>query len=407
MFRVILKIAWSSLTRRRTRTLLVVLMIAMSLWGLLFMQGIYEGMTEQMIDNAIRSGSGDITLYCKGYRHENDIKKLITNDDAIERMLKGDSRVKTIIKRINQDGLIATARYSRNARIYGIDLDTEKIHGKLNGYIREGEYGFGKRGKGAIIGAKLAKKLKIKIGKKVILSAQTTDNEVSSIALKVTGIIKTNNMAIDDFGVFIDMDRAEKFLNIAEGVTQFCIILHDEKEIAGLQKNLEYDFHDLEVFRWDEIYPALMQSRVLMEGFSYVMYLLVFCVAALGIFGVVLVSVLERIREFGMMLAIGSDFSLICKVVLFESFFIGLIGFIAGSLLGGGTLYYFYVYGLDLSYFSAGLDEFGMDTIMYSIIKPSYFFVAFLAVFSATILSAIFPLRILKKLKPIEAIYKT
>ena len=405
--RIIIKIAWASLSRRRTRSVLVILMIAVSLWGLLSMQGIYEGMTEQMINNAIRSDSGDITLYFKGYRDENDIHKLISNNGPIAKMLKEDSRIKTFTQKIKQDGIIATAQYSRSARIYGVDLEAERVHNRLDEYLADGEYGFGKRGKGVLIGASLAKKLKVVIGKKIILTAQTTESEVASIALKVTGILKTNNMALDDFGVFINLNTARSFLNIDQGVTQFCLILQEEDQLSTMQQELKASFPALEIFRWDELYPALMQSREMMKIFSYVMYLLVFCVATLGIFGVVLVSVLERTREFGMMLAIGSEFSLICKVVLFESFFLGLIGFIAGSLLGGGTLYYFYVHGLDLSSFSDGLDEFGMDAIMYSIIKPSYFVTAFLAVLSATLLSIIFPLRVLKKSKPIEAIHKT
>jgi len=406
MYSFICKIAWASLLRRPARTLLVILMIALSLWGLLFMQGLYEGMTEQMISNAIRSDSGSLTLFSKGYRLENDINKLIKNDKRIARKLETDPRVQSFTKRIRQDGLIATAHYSRAAKIYGIDLEAEKTNARLDAYLQEGEYGFGRRGKGAIVGAALAGKLKVTVGKKIILSAQTTDGEVASIALKVSGILKTNNMIMDDLGVFIDLEAARTFLNIPDGVTQFCIIVHEENQLPDLQRELAKEFPGLEVFRWDELYPALMQSREMMGIFSYVMYLLVFCVATLGIFGVILVSVLERTREFGMMLAIGTEFSLIGKIVLFESFCLGLTGFIAGSLLGGATLYYFQVHGLDLRHFSAGLDEFGMDSIMYSIIKPDYFLTALLAVISATLLSIVIPLRVLQRSKPIEAIQK-
>jgi ABC-type lipoprotein release transport system permease subunit len=406
MYRLLAEIAWKSLVRRWTRSVLVVMMIAMSLWGLLFMQGLYEGMYEQMIDNAIRSGSGHLTIYGMGYRLENDINKQVREVDAITAFLAKDLRVQSFVSRINQEGLAATAKYSRNARIFGVDLAAEKKHGRLAEYIRAGEYGFGKKGKGAIVGAKLAEKLKLSVGKKIILSAQATDNEVSSIALKVRGIIKTNNMAIDESAVLIDCTKARTFLNVAKGVTQVSILLNNEEEIAGLQQDLLARFSGVEVFRWDEMYPALMQSRVMMEGFSYVTYLLVFCIAALGIFGVMLVSVLERIREFGVMIAIGTEFSLIRRIVLFESFFLGTIGYLIGSLLGWATLNYFRGHGLDLTYFSEGLDAFGMDAIMYSIIKPSYFVTAFIAVLLATIVSIIFPLRVLRQARPIEAITK-
>jgi ABC-type lipoprotein release transport system permease subunit len=404
MYKLVVKIAWASLSRRKIRSVLVVLMIAVSLWGVLFMEGIYDGMIEQMIGNAIRSGSGDITLFVKGYRLDNDLAKLITRAEDIDRLLGNDKRVKTYIMRIRQDGLVATAQYSRNASIYGIELEAERVHGRLDSYITSGEFGFGRKNKGVILGARLADKLKVKIGKKIILSAQNRENDVSSMAFKVTGIIKTNNMALDETAIFIDRDKARDLLLVPEGVTQVCMILHNEKDIPALQGELHKHFSELEVFRWDEIYPALMQSRVMMEWFNLVISLIVFCVAGLGIFGVMLVSVLERLREFGIMLAVGTKFSQIRQIVMAESFFLGFFGFLAGSLLGGMTLYYFYVHGLDLTMFSKGLDAFGMDAVTYAIIRPDYFVIAFIAVLTATFLSVLPPLRFLKKVKPIEVI---
>ena len=406
MYKLVVKIAWASLSRRKIRSVLVVLMIAVSLWGVLFMEGIYDGMIEQMIGNAIRSESGDITLFVKGYRLDNDLAKLITRTEDIDRLLGNDKRVKTYIMRIRQDGLVATAHYSRNASIYGIELEAERVHGRLDSYITSGEFGFGRKNKGVILGARLADKLKVKIGKKIILSAQNRENDVSAMAFKVTGIIKTNNMALDETAIFIDRDKARDLLLVPEGVTQVCMILHNEKDIPALQGELQKHFSELEVFRWDEIYPALMQSRVMMEWFNLVISLIVFCVAGLGIFGVMLVSVLERFREFGIMLAVGTKFSQIRQIVMAESFFLGFFGFLAGSLLGGITLYYFYVSGLDLTMFSKGLDAFGMDAVTYAIIRPGYFITAFIAVSLATFLSVLLPLRFLKKAKPIEAIRK-
>ncbi len=141
-----------------------------------------------------------------------------------------------------------------------------------------------------------------------------------------------------------------------------------------------------------------------MGAFSYISYIIVFFTATVGIFGVVLVSVLERLREFGILRAIGTKFRTIVAMVFFESFIIGIIGFLIGSLAGGLTLYYFSVNGLDLSSFSDALDEFGLDAITYAIIKTEYFTTALIAVFTATFLSILIPLRVLKKSKPIEVI---
>lgn len=403
MYKLIIKSAFASLMKRKIRTFLVIFMIASSLWGLLLMQGIYDGMTQQMINNAIRSDSSQLCVFAKGFRNQKDINLSINNLKEIESFLNNEPNVKSYISRVVTSGLAATAKYSKNIAIYGIDAKDEIAHASLDGYIKQGEFDFGKKNRGAIVGFQLAKRLKVKIGKKIIISAQDINNEVSSISVKVTGIIKTNNMALDESGVFIDKAKAQKFLNL-QGVNQVSIMVNDYSKVDILKEKLKTNFKDIEVFDWGELYPALLQTEQLMKTFSYISYMIVFFTATIGIFGVVLVSVLERLREFGVLRAIGTEFKVIVAMVFFESFFIGIIGLLLGSFIGGGTLYYFSQYGLDLSSFSNALDEFGMDAITYAVIKTEYFITAIIAVFSATFLSILIPLRVLKKSKPIEVI---
>ncbi|MCI5122136.1 MAG: ABC transporter permease, partial [Candidatus Electrothrix sp. AUS4] len=385
---------------------LVILMIGISLWGLLLMEGVYEGMIEQMITNAIRNDSGHLSFFAKDYRSDPDLSLLVQDVPAIHAALEQDARVQSFAMRMKQDGLAATAHASRGAVVIGMELAREEQHGRLAEYLHKGEFSFGKQEKGIILGFKLADTLRVRIGSKIILSAQDMHTEVASAAFRVTGILKTNNMALDERAVFIDLGRMRKMLSVPEGVSQVAVIVRDQEQLADVQEDLQQQFKGLDVLRWDELYPALMQSKVMMDVFNLVISGMIFCVAALGIFGVILVSVLERIREFGIMLAIGTRFALIRNIILAESFFLGLIGFLFGSLIGGLTLYYFKIYGLDLSAFSEAFDEFGMDAITYAVIRPSYFLTAFVAVLLATFFSVLIPLRVLKKSNPIEAINK-
>ncbi|XOF32469.1 MAG: ABC transporter permease [Candidatus Electrothrix sp. YB6] len=403
MLQMTARIAWASLVRRRSRSVLLVLMIAVSLWGLLFMEGIYDGMTEQMIGNAIRSDSGHISIFAKGYRPDPDLSRRVTAP-GLDSFLSKDPRVKSSVQRLMQDGLVATAHYSRGTTLLGLDLEAENRHGQLGDYLYEGDFSLGKGGRRAIIGYKLAEKLQVQPGSKIIVSAQDSRGEVASAALRVNGILKTNNLALDENAVLLSEQQMRKMLAVEEGVSQVAVIVRDDGQIAALQKELRRRFPDLDVLRWDELYPALLQSRVIMKGFNLVTNLLIFCVAALGIFGVMLVSVLERLREFGIMLAIGTPFRQIGSIILAESFFLGFIGFSAGGLAGFCTLLYFKVYGLDLTMFNEAFEEFGMDAVTYALIRPSYFTTALVAVILATLLSIVIPLRILKKAKPIEAI---
>jgi len=120
--------------------------------------------------------------------------------------------------------------------------------------------------------------------------------------------------------------------------------------------------------------------------------------------GVMLVSILERLREFGILLAIGEPYKNMRLQVVVEALILGIGGYLIGAILGGAVLYYMKTYGLDLSAFSDGLEEFGMASTIYATIKSSYFSTTLIAIIIAALLSVILPIRRLKKLNPIEVI---
>lgn len=406
MFKFIFKIGWASLIQRKLRSFLVILMIASSLLGLLLMQGIYEGMTVQMIENAIRSDSGDISVYLKGYRQDNDLKLRIPGNHQLFELLNNSDQVQDYASRILQDGLVATAHYSQNALLIGVDLQQEKKHGRLDAYLKKGTYSFGPKQRGVILGSRLANKLKADIGNKLIVSAQNTHNEISSLSLKITGILNTNNMLLDSRAILIDRTTAARMLLVGDDVSQVSIMMKNRSDTQFFQQSIVPKLPDIEIFRWDELYPALMQGKVMMDVFNLVTSAIIFGVAGLGIFGVMMVSVLERLREFGILLAIGTTFNQIRFMVLTESILLGTSGFLTGSILGYGTLLYFSIYGLDLSMFKEGIESFGMDAVTFAVIRPAYFITAAIAVGLATVISAVLPLRVLKRLRPIEIIHK-
>lgn len=401
-----LKMAYLNMWRRKSRSLVVMLMVAVSITGLLLMQGIYDGMIDQMIDNSIRSDSGQISIYGKGHRLSKSLKDNIKDFESIETYLDKKTEIKSYITRIKHEGLVATARHSQGAQFVGTRLDDEQRHATLSKYLVEGKYSFGKRGRGAIIGSELAKKLKVKVGKKIIITAQNRDNELASLALRVRGIVKTGDMNIDKMAVLLDYDRLKTMLALDDQATQISINLVNKKMVEPFTQTLQKELAEknVEVFSWKQLFPLWDQMDEIMMAFNAFSYGLVFIVASIGIFGVILVSVLERVREFGIMLAIGSSFASIRKLIILESMLLGLFGLGIGMILGGLGLVYLTHYGIDLSAYSEGLSLWGVNTVMYATIKASYFFQAFISVFAATFFAALWPIRILKKLHPIEAI---
>lgn len=399
------KMALLHIVRRKGRALLISLMIAISMIGLLLMEGMYEGMMVQITQNSIKTGSGTISIQHKGFRSDNNIKFHIDNPQKITAILDKEKRIRSYAIRLSQRGLIATAGYSQGVNVTGIDLKHEALHSSLQNFIIKGNYTFDKRRRGALIGYRLARKLKVDIGKKVIVTLQDTDNEVVSVALKIEGILKTNNMAIDSNGLIMDIGRLRTLTGINGGTEIAVLLRHQEDDYAVKHALLpKISDKDIRLFTYRELYPSLYEGEAMMKTYNRISSAFIFIVATLGIFGVVLVSVLERVREFGIMMAIGTRFRDIARLIIYESLVITISGYIAGAIIGGGLLWYFKIYGLDLSGFSDAFAIFGMDSSIHAIVRLEYFTGSFLSVLLATLAATIIPIRTLKKRNPIQSI---
>ena len=404
MYKIAKHLAWLSLWRRKTRSLMVIMMIALSLSGLLGLQGLYDGMISHLINTTIRSDSGEISLYAKEYRLNKSLDYSLSPVSQIEEKLLKVEGINSYSIRLQQEGLIATAHKSLGATLKGITLKNEQSFGQFDTFITKGTYSFGKKNKGALIGSALAKKLHIDVGSRVIFTAQDASGEINAISFRIIGILKTGNPALDENAVFVSMEKISRFLNLQQSATQIALRVKDTDSIKKVQKELQRLFPNADVLRWDELYPLLIQMRDIMDIFNLASYAIVFIVAALGIFGVMLVSVLERMREFSIMLAIGTPYKMVRDQIIIEASLLGFMGYIAGAFLGWIYLIYMSTAGIDLRSFEAGLEMYGYSAVMYADMHLYYFFQAFFAVFFATLLSVIWPLRKLKKIKPIQVI---
>lgn len=399
MYRLILKMAWKNSFLRPARTLLVITMIAVSMSMMLGLQGLYDGMVNNMIDKNRRSESGDISLYAKEYRIEKELKHRIKNGEAIKAEIKNMQGVKAVILRIKADGLISTARKSSFSSIYGIDLKEEEHFGKFSEFLKDGEINLKKRG--ALIGLELAKTLKVRIGSKLVFSTQDSSGEINSIALRIRGIVQTTNIGLDNSAIFVDVKRVHKLLGTTFGeATQIAVMGEDKK----IYNTLKTKYPDLDVKSFLELQPMIKQMQDMMVIFNSITFMIVMSVVFIGILGVMYVSILDRIREFGILLGIGMQYRYIRLQIVMEAIFVGLLGYLGGAVLGAVLLIYLRDYGLDLSSFSDALEMWGYEATITGTIKVSYFTTTFGAIITASCLSTLIPLRKIKRLNPIEVI---
>ncbi len=365
-------------------------------------EGLYDGMSMNMIDRTKRSDSGEISLYANKYRLEHAIKYRISDADKKVLALQKITGVTEALYRLEVDGLAQTARKSKPSILLGIDLDDEKKFGKFEEFLKEGELDFGKNS--AFIGGGLAKKLKVKIGSKVIFTAQDSQNEIKSIALRIRAIIRSSNINFDERALYIPRGEAARFLSVKQNSATQIALRTDETHTPTLQTTLQAKYPKLSVYTFAQLYPQLQQMQTMMDVFNTITFMIVMIVVFIGILGVMYVSILDRIREFGILLSIGYAYRYIRYQIMIEALLLGLAGYFLGLFVGLLILSYLTYQGLDLTLFAEGMEAFGMSSVIYASIKSSYFISTLFAIIIASLLSVVLPLRKIKKLNPVEVI---
>ncbi|MDH4944490.1 FtsX-like permease family protein [Sulfurimonas sp. C5] len=398
MFNVVLQLAWKNSFARISRTFLLIVMIAVSMSMMLSIQGLYDGMSENMIDKNRRIYSGDVSFYAKEYLTDKEIKKNIQDSQLLEE-LQETQGVEKIVTRVDTEGLLSTARKSAFITLVGIDLEKEKEFGRFGEFLKQGELKTQRNS--ALIGIELAKKLKVKLGSKVVFSTQDINGEIVSVAYKISGIVQTTNIAYDSRAIFVDKRKIQKLLGLhANQVTQIAVMASNEQVVKQLQTR--YKQYDVKSFL--DLLPMMKQMQDIMQIFNSITFAIVMAVVFVGIFGVMYVSVLDRIREFGIMLSVGYYYKYVCLQIVLEALIVGILGYIFGSILGVGLLLYLQMVGLDFSAFSDALEMWGYESMIYGTIKLHYFTSTFVAIMVASILSIIIPLIKIKKLNPVDVI---
>lgn len=401
---MLLKLAFLNIWRRKSRTVIVIVMIGLSLAGLMFIQGLYDGWLVEMIEHTVRTDGGEIVIQHRDYRQSRLLADRLKDPDRMIARLVDHPKIKRAARRIIADSMAATGRKTQGAMLVGVQAD-EFSKGYLGGYLVEGRAFQPNRIPEAVLVAELADKLKTGLGKKLVITAQGLDRDLVSVAVRVVGIIRTYNMHLDKNAVFIDYEVADRILGMAGGVTQVTLELNDSEAMADTAAGLaEIVDEGHAALTWRQRYRALDYSVEAMALFNLIHYGIVFMVVAIGITDIIIISVLERVREFGIMMALGTKFAAIRWLIMLESAILGGLGLVLGVSLGLAILVYYHNVGLDLSAFSEGLRIYAMPPVMYADIRLEYLAYAVVSVTVASLVSALIPIRMLSKKRPVQSI---
>jgi ABC-type lipoprotein release transport system permease subunit len=373
--------------------------------------GVADGSHNQMIRNAVRLGSGNLTVEHEDYPDEPSNDKLVAEASALRDRIRGVPGIRNVSERIIVMGLIYTADNSAGVAILGVDPSSDMSRKTLEPKIIEGRYLKDDEKRGVLIGADMARRLKTSVGGKAVVTAQDASGQISSQLVRVRGIFRTGINEMDGYLAQVSLPLARALLGVSEGATQLAIFLENEKHQARIKEAIEplVSVPKAAVFDWQEVMPDLVLFVQMDNAGAYIFMGIIMVVVALGILNTVLMSVLERTREFGLMVALGMDPRRLLALVVLETTLLSLVSLGVGAILGFGAHLYFTAHGLDMGF--ASEEQLTMagtvvDSVLYPELAPGRVLLLVGIVFSVTLAVGIYPAIRASRVDPVPAITK-
>jgi putative ABC transport system permease protein len=400
----VISLAWRNIWRNTRRTIITVVAVVFAVTLAVFSWCFALGEHEQMINDALKLFTGHLQVHAKGYWEDRTIYNSFTPPPELLSFLDKDKKVKAYTTRLSVDALISSDTNTSGVLVVGIDPGREfssmKEKMKSGSFLESGDKS------GILIGETLARNLNIGMGDELSIITQAYDGSMGAGLFTVRGIFRTGSADVDRSMAFIDLPAAQYLLSMDGLVTELTIFLDDARDVSRQQKEIAsiLDPKQYEVMAWQKLIPDLVQFVELDNLFGYIYYFLILIVVIFGILNTILMSVMERYREFGVMMALGTRPSQIVRLIMVESTLIALVGIVIGNIIGFLLAYHYTQVPMDFSSYSQSLETFGLNPLIYAKIYPWVFWVTDLIILGSTLLSAVYPAVKASRLSPVRAL---
>jgi ABC-type lipoprotein release transport system permease subunit len=407
---MLLQLGWRNIWRNPRRTAVIMTAIVIGVWSMIFLGALMRGIIDQMVANGIATLTGHLQIHHTGYRSDPVIENSMTDSRAVTETLK---RIVPAgahwASRVRVNAIASNARHSAGITFIGINPGEEMPVSFIGTAVTAGRSLAQSDARGIVIGRALAEKFETKVGRKLLIMSQDTTREVASRSFRIIGIYRAEFESTEKQFAFVTMAAAQDMLKMGDMVSEISVLLPDrahlERFIAGLKAALPA--RDYEIHSWQELLPLVRVYLQVYDGFIYMWFLVVFIAMSFGIVNTTLMAVYERIREFGLLKAMGMKPGWIIQGVLVESFFILIIGMAVGNVLSMLSVYALSFTGIDLSALARGSEFAGMSKVIYPVIQGKDVVVANLVVFVLGLAVSAYPAFKAARFTPIEALAHT
>ncbi len=405
---ILLRLAWRNLWRHKRRTWLTASAIAFSAMLLVFMITIQLGAYDMMIDTTLRVYTGQMQVQHSGYKDKPQMRTVVADAVALAAQLRERTGYQSIAVRAQGFALASSAERSYGVPVIGVQPEYERGVSTLPLLVKQGRYLADSRARELVVGSALARNLKLKIGDELTLLGSGRDGSVAATVLPVAGFFESGNPELDRRLVMMPLATFQETFSMGDDAHLIVVSGPSYESIPqtkAMVRQVIAGRAGLLVLDWDELVPGIKQLIQTDMVQNWITYIALIVIVTLSIMNTFLMSVLERTREFGIMLALGISPLRLGIMVVLESMLLTLLGLVIGIAIGGGIAVWLHFEGFTFPGMKEIYAQFGLPGVIYPILSVESFLLGPSVIFVFTLFAALYPALRIRKLQPVEAIH--
>jgi ABC-type lipoprotein release transport system permease subunit len=405
--RLYFRLAWRNIWRQKRRTIITVAAMGVGVAFCLASIALTDGLFADSFDVMVRQNLGHVQIHAPKFPKQRALYETITDAHQTLAALDAEPQVAGASGRVFGYGLLALGDKSAAGQLMGIEPQREQKVTALERKLVQGTYLDTDPSKQILLGAGLAETLKAKIGDEVVVVAQAVDGSLGNELFRVQGLFKTGSVALDRTGAVVHLKDLQSLLVLEDQLHEIALLAMRDEEAAPLAARLKEPLggRNLLVRTWAQVNPELAKMLETQSMSAWIILFFIFSVAALGVLNTMLMSVLERTRELGVLRALGLPPRQMVLLVLCESAILATVAGLAGLALGGLLDLGLVTVGLDLSRFIGDFSFAGIafSPVLHGVVRLEGIVATLIGLITVTLLASLWPALRAARLKPIEA----
>jgi ABC-type lipoprotein release transport system permease subunit len=400
------RLAWRNLWRNHRRTLIMLLAISVGVWAMIFMTALMRGMVDDMIRDGINTLPGHVQIHNPEFRDDPSIDNSLAAPGPELLSALGSPEVIGWTSRVRVPAMISSERDSRGVTLLGVDPGGEITLGFDPDSIVQGRFLTGPDDTGLVIGKKLLERLETDLGKRVVVMSQDPDNNVADRGFRIVGVYEAKLASLEEAFIYAGRSTVQSLLKMDGQVSEIAIGGPDYRNVEKLLATVKNASPaGVEVLPWMKLDSYLGMMMGVMDGFVLVWIIVIFLALSFGLVNTLMMAVFERVREIGLIQALGMRPTAILYQVLMESVMLLLLGLMIGNLLALASILPLKD-GIDISVVAQGMEMMGAGSMLYPALTVHDVVLANSVVIVLGLFTSLLPAWRASQYKPVEAIAK-